>query len=149
MNLRWTKLALLAAVLFSSAGCYRATFYKDPNVVVGEEHDEWSDFFVFGLVGTQHFEVERFCPGAQVAEVRTGGNVGTGVVSVLTMGIYTPRKVYVSCSAGSAATAERELELDVTAAGTPVRARLRSGTQQVGMNIEPTGATTWRLSPRS
>jgi len=38
--------------------------------------------------------------------VRTRANVGTGVVSILTIGIYTPRKIYVTC-AGTKETAER------------------------------------------
>jgi hypothetical protein len=32
-----------------------------------------------------------------VARVRTGGNFATGLVSFVTIGIYTPRKVYVTC----------------------------------------------------
>lgn len=82
-------------------GCYKASFHRDPSVLRGEEHDEWSDFFVFGLVGEETYDVHRFCSD-EVAEVRTGGNFGTGVVSVATLGIYTPRKVYVTCAQDSA-----------------------------------------------
>jgi len=31
--------------------------------------------------------------------VRTGANFGTGFLSVITLGIYTPHKVYVTCAA--------------------------------------------------
>lgn len=152
MNLRSTKMTaglLAATVLFSSIGCYRATFFEDPDVQAGEEHDEWTDFYVFGLVGTEAFEIRRFCPTGQVAEVKTGGNFGTAVVSFLTIGIYTPRKVYVTCAASSSARPERRLELDLTAEGTPVRALLRERSEDVPMMIEDLGATSWRLSPRS
>jgi hypothetical protein len=98
---RW----LLPLVLFFILpGCYKASFYRDPSVVRGREHDEWSDFFVFGTVGKQDYDVSQFCP-AEVAEVRTGGNFATGLVSVVTIGIYTPRKVYVTCADDKSARA--------------------------------------------
>lgn len=91
--------ALFACLMMSMSGCYQATFYRDPSVIKGEEHDEWSDFYVFGLVGTENFDVHQFCPNGEVAVAKTGGNLGTGLVSVVTIGIYTPRKVYVTCAA--------------------------------------------------
>jgi hypothetical protein len=36
-----------------------------------------------------------------VAQVQTGANFATGLVSFLTIGIYTPRKVYVTCAAAA------------------------------------------------
>jgi hypothetical protein len=44
-----------------------------------------------------------------VAQVQTGANFGTGLVSILTIGIYTPRKVYVTCAANGRAM---QLDLD-------------------------------------
>jgi hypothetical protein len=41
--------------------------------------------------------------------VVTGGNFGTGIVQFVTLGIYAPRKVYVTCAAGGRAY---QLELD-------------------------------------
>lgn len=173
MDTRWTQIAtrvVAAAVLLGSVGCYRATFYRDPTVELGEEHDEWTDFFVFGLVGSEHFDVERFCPSGQVAQVKTGGNFGTGLVSAVTIGIYTPRKVYVTCTAGSesgsesgaepgdatdepasdeSASSQRQLEIDLSGAGAPVRARLRYAASAVDLQIAPAGPTSWRLSPGS
>jgi len=78
-------------------GCYRATFI-DPNAMHAVEHREWTDFFLFGLAGHERMDVRSYCTGP-VALVRTGANVGTAVVSVLTIGIYTPRVLYVTCAA--------------------------------------------------
>jgi hypothetical protein len=91
----WLAAVALMAV---TSGCYKATFYQNPQAVPGAQHDEWTDFFLFGLVGSETLDVRRFCPPHQVASMRTGANVGTGVISVLTIGIYTPRKVYVTCA---------------------------------------------------
>jgi hypothetical protein len=87
------------AWLAVTAGCYKATFYQNPQVTSGDQHEEWTDFFLFGLVGNQSIEVGRYCPPNSVAVVRTGANAGTGFVSVITLGIYTPHKVYVTCAA--------------------------------------------------
>ena len=114
---------LLCAIALG--GCYKATFIRDPQVVKGDEHDEWTSFFVFGLVGEQNLDMHQFCPDGRVAEVQTGANFLTGLVSLVTIGIYTPRKVYVTCAAGSG---RAMLELDADAHGRPVAARLHRGT---------------------
>jgi hypothetical protein len=95
---RWLSSCALACLALT-AGCYKATFYRDPQVTSGDRHEEWTNFYVFGLVGSEVIDVRRYCPPNAVATVRTGGNLGTGVVSVITLGIYTPHKVYVTCAA--------------------------------------------------
>jgi len=96
--LRFAATALAMGALLGSAGCFKATFIN-PAVVPGETHEEWTDFFLGGLVGTEEFDVREFCPG-EAAKVATGGDFLTGLVSVVTVGIYVPRKVYVTCAAG-------------------------------------------------
>lgn len=93
---------LMLASSLLTTGCYKATFI-DSNAHRGAEHEEWTDFFVFGLVGTEEYDVRKFCQGP-VALVRTGGNFATGLVSLVTLGIYFPRKVYVTCAAGPGPT---------------------------------------------
>jgi hypothetical protein len=105
--MRWRGAAV--ALLVLSTGCYKATFIRDSNAVRGVEHDEWTNFFLFGLVNEQTIDVHQFCPNGKVAQVQTGANFGTGLVSVLTIGIYTPRKVYVTCAANGRAM---QLDLD-------------------------------------
>ena len=101
------RAALLALVL--AAGCYKATFIRDPSAQRGIEHDEWESYFIFGIVGEQTLDVRQFCPDGRVAQVQTGANFGTGLVTGLTLGIYAPRKVYVTCAADGRA---RQLEMD-------------------------------------
>jgi hypothetical protein len=99
-------LSLLVALALGATGCWKATFIRDPEAVKGVERDQWVSFFVFGLVGEKTFDVRQFCPEGRIAQVRTGGNFGTGLVSFLTIGIYTPRKVYVTCAGDSRASLE-------------------------------------------
>jgi hypothetical protein len=116
---------LLLLLLIAQASCYRASFYADPKLVRGLEHDQWTDFFVFGLVGKEEFDVRSFCEGRPIAEMKTGGNFATSLVSALTIGIYTPRQVYVTCAASPGQSrygSSRKLQLDLDSYGQPVRA---------------------------
>jgi hypothetical protein len=148
MNARRIGIVLTSgALLLSMSGCYKATFYKNASVVKGEEHEEWTDFFVFGMVGTEHIDVKKFCPTGEAAVVRTGGNVGTGVVGALTIGIYTPRKVYVTCAANNApAASARRLELEVRDDGSPLNATLTQGDEAIPVVIQAVGERGWRVS---
>ncbi len=130
----------MAALLTGASGCYRATFYKDASTIKGEEHEEWTNFYVFGLVGTQNIDVKRFCPHGQVASVRTGGNFGTGLVGLVTIGIYTPRKVYVSCTAQGTQASSRRLELELDAAARPRTADAWQGSEPMRLAFERSGA---------
>lgn len=89
--------AVLAVVpLMLMSGCFRATMIDD-RLPEGPRHEAWTDFFLFGLVGEEELDVRTYCPSGAV-EVRTGGNVGTVLVTVATLGIYAPRKVYIRCA---------------------------------------------------
>jgi hypothetical protein len=123
---RSIRCALLATLLAMGAiGCYKATFIANPQVVRGADHDQWNSFFLWGLVGEETLDVRQFCSGGQVAQVRTGGNFLTGLVSFVTIGIYAPRMAYVWCSAGQvgaprAAVAPNESAAPTAAANGPV-----------------------------
>ena len=65
------RAALLAMLL--AAGCYKATFIRDPSAVKGVERDQWLDFFVFGIVGEQNVEVRQFCPDGTPSSTTTSG----------------------------------------------------------------------------
>ena len=115
------SLALGVASVIALSGCFKATFVADASMaglgtapeealsrgpagepvlvthpVTGWSSDEWQSFWLFGLAGTAEVDTRSVCPQG-VAVVRTGGNGWTGLVSVVTLGIYTPRKVYVRC----------------------------------------------------
>ena len=117
-------------------GCYKATFIRDAQAIRGEEHDEWTSFFVFGLVGEQNLDVKQFCPDGRFAEIQTGANFLTGLVSLVTIGIYTPRKVYVTCASGSGSAM---LELEADSHGRPVAARLHQESSVRTGTVVPEG----------
>jgi hypothetical protein len=102
--MQWFRNALPllgALVLSSTVGCYKATF-QQPQATPGALHEEWTSFYFWGLAGEEHVDARKFCPAGDVVRVRTGANAGTAVVSLITLGIYMPRKVYVTCGAAVA-----------------------------------------------
>lgn len=105
--------ALALALASTSAACHKATFV-DPAYPKVQTAERWTDFFLFGLVGEENIDAHAVC-GDQIAAVRTGGNVGTDVVSIITLGIYTPRKIYVTCAAPVPAVAVPPAEEAVVA----------------------------------
>lgn len=108
MNTIVRTAALLIAAL-SSTGCYKATFVAEPEAAKREPtHEEWNHHYVFGTVGEAEIDAQRYCSG-KVAAVRTGGNAGTTTLGIVTLGIYTPRKVYVTCSDSPRLTARAEV----------------------------------------
>ena len=142
----WLRRCSLALLLL--AGCYKATFYQNPNAVAGAQHERWSAFFIFGLVGSQHFDVRDFCGQDAVAEVRTGANFATGLVSLLTIGIYTPHKVYITCAAksGQLLSSSRQLKLLMDGEGRPAQATVLHAGRETTGRIEQTDARTFRVS---
>jgi len=120
------RVPALALIALLSAGCFQTTFVN-PGVTPGEEHDPWVDFFVFGLAGEADIDVREFCPG-EVAMVGYGQNFGTWLVGLFTLGIYTPRKVYVTCAAGAGQPVAFTLDRD--AAGRPVALTRTEGSRR-------------------
>jgi hypothetical protein len=116
-------------------GCYKATFIRDPSVIRGAEHDKWSHFFLWGLVGEETLDVHEFCPDGRIAEVQTQANFWNGLVRLVTIGIYAPRTVYVTCAASS----RSQLQIDGDAQGRPVAARIvRDGSKEEAI-VTPEG----------
>lgn len=144
--------ALVASIALGvfATGCHKATFVTSPQVARGVEHDEWTDFFIFGLVGKQSFDVHQFCRG-EVASVRTGGNAGTGIVTLLTLGIYAPRKVYVTCAADPNAPVasdapSRSLVLETDWRGRPTAALASAGDRSARGHAIEVGDDVYRIS---
>ncbi len=139
------KPVLLSAVLaLGLSGCFQTTFVN-PGVPEGEEHDPWVSFFMFGLAGEADVDVRDFCPG-EVASVGVGQNGGTWIVSLLTLGIYTPRKVYITCAAEGPVAPTAEIQLD--ADGQPTRVVKRIGGQRFEGDAEALGQGKYRVALR-
>jgi hypothetical protein len=100
------------ALVFSSfmllAACWHATIETGltPSTVVIDK--SWASSWIYGLVPPKTVETASRCPDG-VAKVETELTFLNQVVHILTLGIYTPMRIRVTCAqaggAGAGATA--------------------------------------------
>ena len=97
-------LPLLLSVLLTTA-CYHQVVQTGatpgPRVV---EHP-WTATYVFGLVPAREISTVAQCPDG-VAVIETQQTFLNGLVGVLTLGIYTPQTVRITCAAGGEASVQ-------------------------------------------
>lgn len=91
---RWAVLG--AGLCLLASGC-TATF-REPRLTEGAEHSLWASYFLYGSLGHFEVDVRDHCASGRASELETGADVLTVGASVLTAGIYTPRRVWVTCA---------------------------------------------------
>jgi hypothetical protein len=90
---------LAMALLFG--GCYHATIEtgRAPSPVTVE--DKWADSWIYGLVPPATINPTPRCTNG-IARVETELSFLNQLVGFLTLGIYTPMSITVTCAQGSA-----------------------------------------------
>jgi hypothetical protein len=138
MNVRVALARALTAVLLLSTltGCGFTYHFKASNTVPGERHDEWASYFLFGIVGEHTIDVREFCGRAELHEVTTGTNFLTWLTTLVTLGIYSPRKVNITCSGGARSTS---FEVDFAPGGAPRRVTRRIGGEEASGEVSALG----------
>jgi hypothetical protein len=58
----------------------------------------WLPAYLFGSIGGGDLDVRDVCPSGTAAELTIGSSFGTLGVSVVTLGVYTPREAKVQCA---------------------------------------------------
>lgn len=93
----WIALALGLTL----AGCYHQVVQtgRTPGTTVVKK--PWTATWLWGLVPASPIDVTRDCPGG-IATVETKQSFVNGLVGAVTIGIFTPRDVTVTCASGSA-----------------------------------------------
>ena len=89
--------APLAVALFSSMACWHAiinTGRAESSTVVEKQ---WASSFIYGLVPPDPLDVTSQCKSG-VAKVETQHSFLNGLVQFLTIGIYTPMDIKVTCA---------------------------------------------------
>jgi hypothetical protein len=126
---------LLVAATFALGGCGFTYHFKSASTLRGEEHNEWASFFLFGIAGHYDVDVRDFCPNG-VHEITTGNNFVTWLISFVTIGIYTPRKVNIWCAGGEGKTS---FEVDFDTEGKPSYVLKRVGSSAWSGSVVPAG----------
>ncbi|MFH5832312.1 Bor/Iss family lipoprotein [Halalkalibaculum sp. DA3122] len=95
------KKVVLACLVLTVSGCYHAKVTTDlePSARVYEQ--SFASSWIFGLVPPKTVEAAEECSNG-VAMVETRLSFVNMLVGNLTLGIYTPMHIKVTCAAGSA-----------------------------------------------
>ena len=91
----------LAAVFLVASACYHQVVRtgRAPGTMVIDK--SWTPTWIFGLVPATPIDVTQQCRNG-VALVETQQTVPNVLVGIITLGIYTPVNVKVTCASGSA-----------------------------------------------
>src|SRR5688572_716244 len=83
------------------SGCFHQVVQtgRAPGTTVVEK--PWTATWLWGIVPASPIDVTSNCPGG-IATVETKQTFMNGLVGALTLGIFTPRDVKVTCAAGTA-----------------------------------------------
>lgn len=95
------RLAALCALVLMVSGCYRQVVQtgRTPTSTVIDR--PWTHTWLWGLVAATPIDVTTQCRSG-IATVVTEQTFMNGLVTVLTLGIYGPRHVTITCATGSA-----------------------------------------------
>lgn len=90
---------MLAALLLSS--CFTVRYTATPEVN-GPHHEEWVNFFLWGLIGEKKVDLDEVCPQG-AARWQNQATFVNGLLYFITIGIYAPRTITVDCTGSKAA----------------------------------------------
>jgi hypothetical protein len=124
--MRHSKLVGLIGILVLT-GCFHQvvrTGAPPGNVVIERP---WTATYLLGLVPASAINTAAQCPTG-VAVVETQQTFANGLVGALTLGIYTPQSVRITCAAGTTAmSGARQIRLPVGASLDERSAAVKNG----------------------
>jgi hypothetical protein len=137
--------ASVALGLATTTGCYKTTFVN-PAAVIGTEDTVWNNFFLWGIAGTVEVDVRESCPSGEVARVETGANFATGFFTLLTAGLYAPRRTIITCAATRAGALAPSYQIELDASGIPVRVEGKLGRRSAAGTPQPVAGAPGKYS---
>jgi hypothetical protein len=96
--MRVGRFITLAAVAVAASACFHQVIQtgRTPGTTVIDK--PWANSFIFGLVPVAPIDVSSQCRSG-IATVVTEMSAMNGLVGILTLGIYTPVHVTITCAA--------------------------------------------------
>ena len=111
------SLLALAVMAVASTACYHQVVNTGRPASTTVVDKPWVPTFIFGLVEAKPIDVRAQCPQG-VAVVTTEQSFLNGLVGGLTLGIFTPQHVTVTCASGTALLPDHHAEIHVAATAT-------------------------------
>ena len=97
--MRRTSAVLLCAILLAGCASYHAVVVTDIEPGPRKIEDKWADAYLSGLVAPDTVKAATKCGEGGVALVETRISFLNGLVTALTLGIYSPMEIIVTCGA--------------------------------------------------
>lgn len=99
--MRVGRAGVLCMVLLVTSGCYRQVVQTGRTPAATVIDRPWTSTWLWGLVPATPIDVTSQCRSG-IATVVTEQSFMNGLVGLLTLGIYSPRHVTITCATGSA-----------------------------------------------
>jgi hypothetical protein len=93
---------LTITIMFLAFGCYHATIETGLTPSTEVIHETFAASWIYGLVPPSTVSTAAKCPNG-VAKVETQHSFVNQLVGIITLGIYTPMEIKVTCAARSSA----------------------------------------------
>lgn len=90
--------AAVLALLLASAACYHSIVKTNLQPGTEAHHIAFATSWINGLVPAR-VDAGQYCPGKRWAMVETQTSFVNGLVRVLTLGIYSPMDIRITCAA--------------------------------------------------
>lgn len=103
-----SRLVAVIVAMSLSTGCasYHAVVKTGIDPGPRKVEDKWADSYIGGLVAPDHVEIGERCGEGGVAMVETKISFVNQLVSTLTLGIYSPMEIIVTCGGAEETPAE-------------------------------------------
>lgn len=96
---KFLVLACVTGALLS--GCAKATIRPDGGERIltdRADYDESEAFFLWGIAGSSDVNLKRVCGEKKVDQMQTQFSPGDTIVTLLTIGLYSPKTARVWCA---------------------------------------------------
>jgi hypothetical protein len=94
------KRAMLVILVLLSGGCSTVTINPEESgkLSTPPSYQESKNFFFWGLAGEHRVDVTKICGEKKVVQMQSQETFVNGLLSAITLGIYSPHTVKVWCS---------------------------------------------------
>lgn len=113
---RWYPTLML--VLLATSACFHQAVRTGRPAGQAVVDKPWVNTWLWGLVAAQPLDVRQECRSG-VAIIETETSFVNGLVGALTLGIYTPQHVRVTCASGSASLPAKAIQVNVSTLSSP------------------------------
>ncbi|GMR14103.1 MAG: hypothetical protein BMS9Abin29_2336 [Gemmatimonadota bacterium] len=97
----WMVAALMLIIV--TTGCFEHTYTMGQDAAAAPiVYDEWQVQWLGGLIGERTLDIDVLCPSGN-ATIHDEQSFLNGLVSALTVGIFTPTTVKIRCEGGRSA----------------------------------------------